>query len=162
MKTNGIRIHWSIPVIGIALIAVGVLAAASYLDYQRKIRLSEASRETLDHLYKAVQLSKTLKAIREGDIREVARRVEVALCEEIVAVSSRLPAASAGDRAIIHSTFARLAALRPETAELFPGVSPELPTAEIEVDRILAEARGQTQPGTERVTATSPGAALPQ
>ncbi len=162
MKSSGIRINWAIPVIGIAIIAAGVMAAASHLDYQRKVRLSEASRETLDHLFKAVQLSRTLKAIHEGDVREVARRVEAALCEEIVAVNSRLPAASEGDRTIIKSTFARLEALRPETAELFSGVSEELPTAEIEANRILAEARAQNQPAAKRTPATSPGAALPQ
>lgn len=158
MTTNCTRIRL-VSLMVIALVAAGVVAAAYYRDCKQKTRYAEASAATTDHLYNALQFCSALNLIRQGEVSTVARRMDIAFCDEIVAINGELATASEGDQAFIKNAFARLALLRPKAAELFPDAS--LCANEIEAERILQEATAQMNPATQGAM-MSAGTALPQ
>lgn len=140
MNRNCIRINWLIPVLGIAMAAGGFMAAATYLNCEREIRSAEDSMATIKGLHKDLQLCEALRTIHEGDPDLAARRLDLILCEDIVAVNAKLASADPLERAFIRNAFARFALVRPKSALLLADASQELRSDQVEAERILAEA----------------------
>jgi CHASE3 domain sensor protein len=68
MRINCIQFHRLIPWLGIGLVAGGVIAAATYLNFERMARAFEASLTTMDRLIHDLQLSAALKRIHNGEV----------------------------------------------------------------------------------------------
>ena len=74
MKTRNLKLSWLIPVMGIALLAAGVVAGKTHLDLERKIQSAEFRLATVDHLFQDYQLSVALRTMRDGDPSTAAQR----------------------------------------------------------------------------------------
>jgi hypothetical protein len=68
MRMNCIKFDRLIPWLGIGLVAGGVIAAATYLNFERMARSSEASLATTDRLIHDLQLSAALKRILNDEV----------------------------------------------------------------------------------------------
>jgi hypothetical protein len=151
MKINYNRTNWLIPVLGIALVAAGVMAATTYLDLERKNHSAEASMAIIRGLHKDFQLGSALKTIHEEGVSTGVEPLDLMLCEDVIAIHSRLAALEEWDRAFIKNAFARLALIRPNSAELLSDDSHTLGASQIEAERILMEACVGTTPAYEGV-----------
>jgi hypothetical protein len=140
MKAKWIRINWAIPVVGIALLAGGVIAAGTYLSVERKIQGCEAFSVTLDRLYAGERLSSVLKTFQEGDASAARQRVDLLLCSEVLAANSRLASATDAERVYAQHIFAQIARKRPKTLVTTTGATQEVSGDQIEATRILTEA----------------------
>jgi hypothetical protein len=103
-----------IPLLGIALVAGGVMAAATYLNLDRRIQSSEAYLGTLDRLFQDQQLSVVLKRLHEGDVAAATQHLDLLLCDNILLTNAELASADAQTRAAVQDTFRRIALLRPK------------------------------------------------
>ena len=153
MKTNCIKIGRLIPVLGIALVAAGVLVVATYLDIERKTRAGEALTATLDRLYHDQTASAVLKGIQEGDVAGAAQRLDLLLCDDIIELNSTIASADDLQRAYRQHMFVRIARLRPSNAVVTAGTTRELFDDQIEAEKILARARDDIKPANEAVVA---------
>jgi hypothetical protein len=115
MKTNHIPIDRLIPWLGIALIAGGLMVAATYLHLERKAHAFEASTATLDRLCQEVQLSAELKRLHEGEVDQAAQDIDLLLCGDILLTNAELASADRETRALVQNTFRRIARVRPKT-----------------------------------------------
>jgi hypothetical protein len=140
MKTNYIKTDWLTLLLGIALVAGLAMAAATYLNLERKVHFAEVFVANCDRLYLDVQLCSALKAIHEGDISGATRRLDLKLCQDIIALNRQLASGDAGDRAFIKNAFVRFTLLRPRSAELLTDDAEELKSEQVEAERILQEA----------------------
>jgi hypothetical protein len=143
MKTNiairNIKIDWLIPLLGIALVVGGLLAAVSYLDMERKVHSAEALAATLDNLYQDQKLSAVLKTIHEGDVAVAAQQLDLLLCDNILRLNSELASADDRTRTYVEDAFRRMARLRPRIPEAAPSkVVPEPTEDQVAAQRILA------------------------
>ena len=135
MKTRDLRVNWLIPLLGIAMVAIGVVAGTAYLKIERRADAEEAFTATLDRLYQDNELSMALKTLHEGDAAAAARRLDLLLCEHIVRTDSELPSADARTRAFVENAFQRMALVRPRVAE----AKPADPANDHSDDQIVAE-----------------------
>ena len=145
MNTNQLKTDRWVLLVGVALVAAGLAAAASYRNLEQKAR----SEETLTPLYRSLhqdlELCAVLRAMHEGDVSGAARRLDLMLCEHIVALNSQLAAGAgdAGDRAFVQNAFARCSLMRPRSTELLTDATQPLRSDQVEAEKILAEARGR-------------------
>jgi len=140
MKTKYIKTGWLTPLLEIALVAGGVVAAATYLDLERKIHSNEAFAVTLDHIYQDQQLSVALKTLHDGDAGAAARRLDLLLCDNILRLNSELASADARKAAYVKNGFMRIARVRPKNPETPAGAARELDTDQIRAEKILRQA----------------------
>jgi hypothetical protein len=153
MKMNYSKMNRLIPLLGIALVAGGVMAAATYLDLERKICAGEAFGATIDRLCADEKLSAVLKTLKEGDVSAAVQRLDLLLCDDILAVNSRLASADNTERAYAQDMFVRIARMRPRNSEITLNAVQELSNDQIEAERILSEACAGTNPADEAVVA---------
>jgi hypothetical protein len=140
MKTKHVRTDWLIPLLGIALVAGGVVAAATYYDLERKIHADEAFATTLDRLFQNQQLSAALKTLHDGDAGTAAQRLDLLLCDNILMLDSELACADERKAAYVKDTFRRIARVRPKNSEIAAGAAQELESDRIEAEKILMQA----------------------
>ena len=140
MKTPYIRIDRLIPWLGIALVAAGFAAAATYLDLERKVHSGEAFAATLDRLYQVQKLNAALKTLRDGDAGTAAQRLDLLLCDNILTLNSELASADDRQRAYVKDAFLTIARLRPKNPDTTTGVAQELNNDQIAAEQILAQA----------------------
>jgi hypothetical protein len=153
MKTNCLRIDRLIPVLGIALVAGGVMAAAAYFGLERKIDSGQAFAATLDRLYHDQKLAAVLKTLQEGDMDAAARRLDLMLCDDILAINSQLVSADRLQQVYAQDMFARMAKVRPRNSELTASAAQELSNDQIEAERILTISSVAIKPATEGLAA---------
>jgi len=118
MKTKGIKLERLIPCLGIALVACGLMGAATYLNLHRKNQAAEASMATIRRLFQEQQLSVALKRIHDGDVAEAAKGLDLLLCGDILLTNAELPTADPETRTLVQNTFRRIAQARPKTYEM--------------------------------------------
>jgi hypothetical protein len=147
MKTNGMKLNWLIPIMGIALVAGGLLAAATYLKLEHEDHAAQESIARMQRLQRDLQLCAVLRTIRDGDMNSAARDLDLWLCSDIVALNSQLASVDAGDRSLIRNAFARFALIRPASAELLTEEGHELRSDQVEAETILARALAAIRPG---------------
>ena len=154
MKTQSIKLSRLIPLLGIALVASGLVAAAAYLDLEREIKADEAFTATHARLAQDYQLSAVLKLIQDGETEAAAWRVDLVLCDDLLLLNSQLGATDDRTRAFAKDAFARIALIRPMnpptaagTAQKFHGVY------QIGADNILIEASAGSAGAKEGVAA---------
>jgi hypothetical protein len=151
MKTGYIKMNWLIPSLGIALVAVGVIAAATYLDLERQNHSAEVSMARMARLHQDLQLCGVLRTIQAGDVSSAARQLDLLVCNDIVAVNSQLASADPEDCKFIRNAFVRFALIRPRSAALLTDATQELRSDQIEAETILAQAGDGIMPGTGSV-----------
>jgi hypothetical protein len=154
MKTQYMKIDWLIPLLGIALVAGGIVAAATYLDLERKIHSGEAFAATLDHLYQDQQLSAALKLIHEGETAAAARSLDLLLCDNLLLVNSQLAAADDRARTLAKDAFVGIALLRPKNSPTAAGAAQELYDDQIQAEKILMQACAGSTSANEGATAS--------
>lgn len=152
MKTNYMNMDWMIPWLGIAVVAGGVAAAAAYLDFERKIHSAEAFTETLDRVYQNQVLSSALKTIRDGDVVVAAQRLDLLLCDNILALNSGLASANDREAAYVKNAFVSIAKLRPKNPDAAAGAAPVPRTDQTEAEKILRQASAQANDAHESTT----------
>ena len=143
MKIREFRIDWLIPFVGIAVVAISVVAATTYFDCERKANAAEAFAVTLDRLFHDQQLSMVLEQIHQGEVTAAAKRLDLLLCGDVVRVDSELASADARTRAAVEDVFRRIALIRPKIAAGGANGSAQVPSdGQIEAQRILTLALG--------------------
>ena len=142
---------WLISALGIALVAGAVMAAATYLGLERKIESGQTFAVTLDRLYQDQKLAGVLKAIQEGDVDMAAQRLDIVLCDDILALNSQLMTADTRQQAYAHQMFVRIAHVRPGNSTIAAGGTRVLSDDQIEAEKILADACFAIAPLTENV-----------
>ena len=147
MKTNYLKMNWLIPMLGIAVVAGTYLTATTYLDVERKVEAEQAFVVTVDQVYQAQQIGSALKAIKEGEVKGAAERLDLLLCNRILRLDSELAASDARTKALIGMAFQKIAAARPKTeSEPTAGGAQQIGDARTAAEKILtvnvASARG--------------------
>ena len=129
--------------VGIAAVAGAVVAATTYLEFERKADAAEAFAATLDRLAHDQQLSMALEQIHQGEIAAAAKRVDLLLCGDVVRADLELASADALTRAVVEDSFRRIALIRPKTAAGgTTGLAQETSDGQAEAQRILTLALG--------------------
>ena len=141
MNTTQIRLNRLIPLLGLALVASALVAAASYADLQRKNHAREEFGAAIDRLCHIQRLSSVLKQIHDGDPATAAQRLDIMLCDDILELNSQLASAGEAERACARDAFAQIARLRPRSSETSAGAALEPAGDQIEAERILMAAR---------------------
>ena len=152
MKANFTKMNWLFPVLGIALVAAGIMAGATYLGLERKIDSGQAFAATLERLYQDQQLSVVLKTLHDGDAALAARRLDILLCENILAINSEIASADSRQQACAQDAFVRIAKMRPKNVYTASGPQ-QLNDDQIEAERILTEACFAIKRSTEALAA---------
>jgi hypothetical protein len=134
MRMNCIKFDRLILWLGIALVAGGVIAAATYLNFERKIRSCEASLATLDRLIHDLKLTVAVKKIHNSEVAGAAQSLDILLCDDILLTNAELLTADPKTRALVQSTFRTIARIRPRTEGTDMG-----PAREISEDQLAAE-----------------------
>ena len=142
-----------IPLLGIVLVVGGIMAAATYRDLERKSQAAQAFMVTLDRLWHDQQLSAALKTIREGDVDAAAQRLDLLLCDDILAVDSQLASANNTDRGYVQDVLATIARLRPRNSKTIAGATQEVSNDQTRAERILMRAWAETKLVKEDVVA---------
>jgi hypothetical protein len=137
MKMNYIKFDRLIPWLGIALVAGGVIAGATYLNFERKTRSSEASLVTLDRLIHDQQLTAALKRIHKGEVAEAAQSLDLLLCGDILLTNAELPTADPDTRSLVQNAFRTIALARPRTEGTDTGPAREHIVDQVAAERIL-------------------------
>ena len=143
MKTKYVSMDRLIPLLGIALVAAGVAAAATYLDLERKAHSGEAFAATLDRLYQSQRLSAALKTMHDGDANAATQRLDLLLCDNILIINSETASANELSRAYVKDIFVRIARLRPKNPDTATGEAQKLDSDQIQAEKILAQACGE-------------------
>lgn len=139
MKTT-FEAKWVAPLIGVAVVGVGLLAATNYVNLEQQAAAAQAVTVTLDRLYQDQRMGAVLKAMHEGEVGAAAQRLDVLLCQDILRLNSQLSEADPSTQAFINDAFCRIAMLRPK-----PGVgagSGEYMPEQAAAERILSLAAG--------------------
>ena len=131
------------------------MGGATYLDYEPQTQSADVLIAKCLRLNQDLQLCAALRAIHEGDMHGAARRLDLKLCEDIVALNSQLASADAADRAFVENVFARISLIRPTSDHPSTGAMAKLCTDQIAAERILAQAVDGTWQ-TEEVVSVSP------
>jgi hypothetical protein len=143
MKTSELKTDWLIPFVGIAVVAGTLVAATTYLEFERKSHAAEALAVTLDRLSHDQQLSRVLEQIHQGEVTAAAQRLDLLLCGDVVRVDAELASADAPTRAVVEDAFRRIALIRPKTAPGGAAGSAQEPSnGQVEAQRILTLALG--------------------
>lgn len=126
-----------IPWLGIALVAGGVIAAATYLDFERKTRSAEASVATLDRLIHDQKLSAALRKIHDGEVAGAAQSLDLLLCDDILLTNAELPTIDPGTRTLVQHAFRTIGRDRPRTEGTDTGPAREPIADQLAAERIL-------------------------
>ena len=138
MKTRYIRMNRLIPVLGIVLVAAGVVGVATDLDIKRKTHAGEALTATLSRLYHDHTVSAALKRIQEGDVAGAAQLLDLMLCDDILEINSQMASVDDQQRAYTQHMFVRIARTRPSNAVTTAGTTRELFDDQTEAEKLLA------------------------
>jgi hypothetical protein len=138
MKTRYLKLDRLVPSLGIALVAGGVVAAAAYLNMERRIHASENFGATLDTLAQDQRLSAALKTLHDGELAAATQRLDLLLCDSILLLHSQLASADDATRAYIMDSFRRIGTVRPKNPEASAtGTVRETCEDQIAAERIL-------------------------
>ena len=154
MKTRYIRMKRLIPLLGIMLVAAGVVWVATYLDIERKIHADEALTAKLTRLYYDQTVSAMLKRIQEGDVTGAVHRLDQMLCDDILELNSQMASVDNRQRSYTQNAFVRIAHTRPRNAVITAGTSLELYPDQIEAEKILVLADAGNTPVNQTVAAS--------
>jgi hypothetical protein len=141
MKTPYIRVKQVIGVLGMLLVVAVAVGVATYLDIERKARAGEALTATLTRLYQDHTMSAVLRRIQEGDVSGAAQRLDMALCDDILEINSKLATVDDQQKSYTQHMFARIAATRPPNVQIAAGGC-ELWEDQIAAEQILLFAGG--------------------
>jgi hypothetical protein len=149
MKNTTISINWLVPILGIAWLAGGLMGAATHskLEQNTKTHSGEASCAILDRLRLDWRICGALRSMHEGGVNAAVQKLDLVLCDDIIAINSELASAEAADRAFVTNAFESFARVRPKSAALLAGTGQELSYDQIEAERILEHAATGTIPG---------------
>jgi len=89
-------------------------------------------------LNRDLELCSALRTLHEGDVSTAARRLDLVLCEDIIAVNSQLASLDEGERAFIRNAFAAFCACSAKKCPTVNRHHPELGSNQIEAETILA------------------------
>ncbi len=117
MTTKYLKIDWLIPLLGVAVIAAGMVAATTYVNLERKIQADQAFMATLDRMLQDQQISSVLRTMHDGQADQALQRLDLILCADILRTNSELASADARTRQCIEDAFRRLAHTRPKIQE---------------------------------------------
>jgi ACT domain-containing protein len=154
MKTRYIRMNRLIPLLGIVLVAAGVVGVATYLDIEHKIHAGEALTATLNRLYHDQMASAVLRRIQDGDVAGAAQRLDLLLCNDILELNSTIASVDDRQRAYTQNVFVRMARTRPSNAVITASATREVFDAQIEAEKILALADAGNTPVNSGVAAS--------
>jgi len=90
MNTKCMKTDWLMPLVGIAVVAAGILAARTYIGTERKTQDVLAFDIMLERLSQELQLSMALMEIHRGKAEEAAQRLDLLLCRNILRTDSEL------------------------------------------------------------------------
>ena len=145
MKTRYLKANWLVPLVGVAVVAGGLMAATTYFDLERKVQAHEALTQTLERLYQDQRLNAALKSIHDGDVKGAAQRLDALLCGNIIRLNAGLASADARTRTYVEDAFRRIALSRPGIAgEEAAGSGQECRQDQVAVETILSRALGGT------------------
>jgi hypothetical protein len=141
MKTRYLMMNWLIAVLGMAVVAAGLVAGTTYLDLERKVHADEAFIVTLDRLHVDRQLSTALKTLHDGEVDKAAQCLDLLLCEHILRTDLEQASADAQTQAYVQNVFRKIARVRPKTADgAATGSAQERNEAQAAALRILEQA----------------------
>jgi hypothetical protein len=153
MKDKNINSKWLIPGLGIALVAGGLMGAASHSKLEQEAHSGEACRWALERLRFDAGVCRGLRTLYEGDVNSAAQQLDRFLCEDILRLNSELASLEGVDRAFMKNAFARFSIVRPTCAALQARTSQQPNDDEVKAERLLAEAARQVAPGTTGLAA---------
>lgn len=146
MKTKYLEIDWLVPLVGIAVVVGGIVAARTYFDLERKTQADEALAQTVGRLYQDQKVNAALKLIHDGDMKGAAQRLDALLCEDILRLNRELASADARTRAFMEDALRRMALARPGIAAgAASGSGQERSEDQLAAEMILRKALGNTQ-----------------
>ena len=146
MKTRRLRLDWLIPVLGIAAVVGGMMAATTYVRLEKDTQSAQSLANTLEHLYQDQTISLALRKIHAGEVAAAAQQVDVLLCDNVLQLNADLGSADAQTRAYVGHGFRRIERVRPKTPEAAAsGAIPPTTMDQAEAQRILALAVGSQQ-----------------
>lgn len=116
MKTRYLKADWLVPLVGVAVVAGGLMAATTYFDLERQVQAHAALTQTLERLYQDQKLNAALKSIHDGDVQGAAQRLDTLLCANILRLNNELDSADARTRSYVKDAFRRIALARPRIA----------------------------------------------
>jgi hypothetical protein len=146
MKNNSINVKWLIPALGIGLIGGGFLGATTHSKLERLHRSGEAEYAALGRLTFDASLCQVLRMLHEGNVPPAAQRLDVLLCDDILALNSELAPLEGADRGFVSNTFRRLSLVRPTCATLLAETGQQPTDDQMRAETILAQAAKQALP----------------
>jgi len=139
------------PLVGIAVVAAGILAARTYIGTERKTQDVLAFDIMLERLSQDLQLSMALMEIHRGKAEEAAQRLDLLLCRNILRTDSELAFTDGRARPIVEEVFRELALIRPSIAQRgAAGSAAACDTEQMVAERILNQALTGTRTGAVR------------
>jgi len=143
MKTKYVKLDRLTCLLGIAVVAGGIVLGATYLNLERKIHSTEAFMATVDHLYQDQVLSRALRTLHDRNPGMAAQRLDLLLCDDILRLDAELASADARQVAYVRCCLTRIAHLRPSNPPTAAGAALEISEDQIEAEKILARACGE-------------------
>jgi hypothetical protein len=137
MRMTNIMAGRLIPWLGIAVVAGGVAAVATYLNVEQKTQSSEAFVAIMDRLIQEQHLCSAVKRIHDGDVAGAAQGLDLLLCGDILLTSAELESADPQTRALAQKVFRRLALARPRTEATVAASNGEHFNDQLAAERIL-------------------------
>jgi hypothetical protein len=135
-----------LPLMSLGLISTFVLAsggcfvATTYIKLEERIQSEQASTALLDRLAVDARISAALEAIRDGEVRAGAQRLDLLLCDDILEAGAEITSADRRAQASVKAVWVQIARSRPKNAEIGGSGGWELSSDQIAAERILAEA----------------------
>ena len=117
MKTKYLIMNSFVLVLGIAVVAAGLVAGTRYLNLEQRIHADEALIATLDRLCQDHHISVALKTIHDGEADKAAQYLDLLLCGHILRTEAELASADTRTRMIVEDAFRRIARVRPKAAD---------------------------------------------
>jgi hypothetical protein len=131
----------SLGLISTFVLASGVcLVATTYIKLEERVQSEQARTALLDRLAADQKISAALEAIRDGEVRAGAQRLDLLLCDDILEVRAEITSADSRAQASAKAAWVQIARSRPKNAEIGGGGGWELSSDQIAAARILAEA----------------------
>lgn len=149
MKTKRINLDRLTPLLGITLVALVVVAGATYLNLEQKIHSAEAFAVTIDHLHQNQALGAVLKTMHDGNAGTAAQQLDILLCDNILRINAELASADDRKAAYVKDCFMALARVRPKNPPSAGGASQELSADQVEAEKILLRACAGVTRATE-------------
>jgi hypothetical protein len=145
-KNTTISISRPVTILGIALLAGGLIGAAIHSQLEQETHSGEAYCAALGRLRLDQGLCCVLRRLREGDVNSATQQLDRLLCSDVFALDSELASVDAADRAFIKRAFARLTLVGPSSAAPRGRAGQESYDDEAEGEETLAQAAGGFTP----------------